>query len=76
MPDVPRRPHQELCQIGERKKRKSLESGQERTPLVSERQLEITETLGRGFGSCYERCVSKPPKSCHLKIIPSAFSTR
>jgi len=26
--------------------------------------------------TCYERCVSKAPKSYHLKIIPSVFSTR
>jgi len=26
--------------------------------------------------NCYERCVSKPLKSYHLKIMPSAFSIR
>jgi hypothetical protein len=29
-----------------------------------------------GVDSNYEVCVSEPPKSYHLKIIPSAFSIR
>jgi len=34
------------------------------------------DPIGESEYTCYERCVSKPPKSYHLKIIPSAFSTR
>jgi hypothetical protein len=32
-------------------------------------QIAITQNLD----ICYERCVSKPPKSYHLKILPCAF---
>jgi len=41
----------------------------------SARDRVITLAL-EGFDTRYERCVPKPPKSYHLKIISSAFSTR
>jgi len=41
-------------------------------------QQDFEATLGDpgGVSICYERCVSKPLKSYHSKIIPSAFPTR
>ncbi len=39
------------------------------------RGFATTPTLQR-LNNCSERCISKPPKSYHLKVIPSAFSTR
>jgi len=38
--------------------------------------MERDGNASKSLNICYERYVSKPPKSYHLRIIPSAFSTR
>jgi hypothetical protein len=42
----------------------------------SDRQSKRAEVFLGRISFCYKRSVSKAPKSYHLKIIPSAFSTR